>query len=775
MQASACSLITLLAMSMCCTSTGEKPTCLTGTCPSSFMQVQVHDSDGSLEESDDNDKDEAGSGDDLNGQPLDAALKGPPPDDHLGELQKMEKIEKGLGIGPKDTVTLEIINLDADEEEIHGGPECHSVDDCFHACTSELPREVCLAEKKNFMCEKQSAGESGSCGALHWMKNKSKIHEEEIDDYFRHHPKTETLVQMQTQDDVDVGSALDASDSDNAVLITQEDHDLYEEEACDDCACFGESVQHCVKTIVKDAVRCGKSWFESVTYHGRRRWAGSVSINWKKIANSCAKWGPCHWPISFSGCWRKIKKVLINWIGKKFTLLLDCFGASCDSWTCLFNAIRNSAQCPMKLANSLISDASNAVLSTIGIPVEAVKLLAVEEAAKNEKLAKMLDLGNKSYQFGQNIYELTTDGYSDDSNWEEGEAFCLPDDMTVPVVSQSDCGFMENAEKILSELHKAPTHFKAAINSLKKCATHRYKKLPMPFMEVKQKKSWCLPKFFDLIKEQFQAGGEILKLARELKDMYYKAGEDEKKSLASLVQSPSMQASSVLNGKLILKATMSLTLTNIKPGLPLGLDLGIGVAFDLASNDVDFIVETAVLLNSATEEINLHAMLLNTGQNISEDKVSYNTKFGAVLEYKSASNTANSAFDCWQGGPSCAIGNPTVGVTVGIPIPHCAHMGCTAGLALGINNKGVAGAISLSLPADLQPAVTPTYTFTTKVPLTMRFRWSEEEGLCTNTCHWPNDNLCDDGGTSDDGGVDSHYSVCEYGTDCDDCGKRNRK
>jgi len=378
---------------------------------------------------------------------------------------------------------------------------------------------------------------------------------------------------------------------------------------------------------------------------------------------------------------------------------------------------------------------------------------------------------------------LTTSGYSDDSNWEEGEAFCLPDDMTVPIVSLSDCGFIENAQKILSELHRAPTHFSAAIDSLKRCAKNEYKKLPMPFMEVKEKGSWCLPKFFDLIKEQFHAGGEILKLAQELKDMYYEAGEEEKKSLASLVQSPSMQASSVLNGQLILKATMSLALTNIKPGLPLGLDLGIGVAFDLASNDVDFIVQTAVLLNSATENLTLPAVLLNTdsgdgklGQKISEDEMSYETKFGVVLEYKTASQAADSAFTCWQGGPSCAIGDPIVGVTVGIPLPFCAHMGCTAGLGLGINNKGVGtGAISLSLPGDLSAAVTPTYTFATKVPLEMRFRWSDDDGLCTDTCYWPNDGLCDDGGKSTDGGVDSQYNVCEYGTDCQDCGTRKRK
>ena len=39
-------------------------------------------------------------------------------------------------------------------------------------------------------------------------------------------------------------------------------------------------------------------------------------------------------------------------------------------------------------------------------------------------------------------------------------------------------------------------------------------------------------------------------------------------------------------------------------------------------------------------------------------------------------------------------------------------------------------------------------------------------GLCTNTCRFPNDGDCDDGGP---GAV---YSLCTYGTDCGDCGTR---
>ena len=38
--------------------------------------------------------------------------------------------------------------------------------------------------------------------------------------------------------------------------------------------------------------------------------------------------------------------------------------------------------------------------------------------------------------------------------------------------------------------------------------------------------------------------------------------------------------------------------------------------------------------------------------------------------------------------------------------------------------------------------------------------------VCTNTCRWADDGECDDGGP------DSMYSVCRYGTDCGDCGAR---
>lgn len=41
------------------------------------------------------------------------------------------------------------------------------------------------------------------------------------------------------------------------------------------------------------------------------------------------------------------------------------------------------------------------------------------------------------------------------------------------------------------------------------------------------------------------------------------------------------------------------------------------------------------------------------------------------------------------------------------------------------------------------------------------------ETLCANTCQWAYDGQCDDGG------LDSEFAVCEYGTDCFDCGNRS--
>jgi len=43
---------------------------------------------------------------------------------------------------------------------------------------------------------------------------------------------------------------------------------------------------------------------------------------------------------------------------------------------------------------------------------------------------------------------------------------------------------------------------------------------------------------------------------------------------------------------------------------------------------------------------------------------------------------------------------------------------------------------------------------------------TEETELCTNTCEYAGDGECDDGGTGSD------FAICEYGTDCDDCGAR---
>ncbi len=44
--------------------------------------------------------------------------------------------------------------------------------------------------------------------------------------------------------------------------------------------------------------------------------------------------------------------------------------------------------------------------------------------------------------------------------------------------------------------------------------------------------------------------------------------------------------------------------------------------------------------------------------------------------------------------------------------------------------------------------------------------YAEGEG-CTNTCRYAFDNDCDDGGEGSD------FSLCELGTDCGDCGRRD--
>lgn len=45
--------------------------------------------------------------------------------------------------------------------------------------------------------------------------------------------------------------------------------------------------------------------------------------------------------------------------------------------------------------------------------------------------------------------------------------------------------------------------------------------------------------------------------------------------------------------------------------------------------------------------------------------------------------------------------------------------------------------------------------------------------MCENTCtDYVNDGFCSDGGTPEDGGIQSGPRVCTYGTDCEDCGPR---
>lgn len=41
-----------------------------------------------------------------------------------------------------------------------------------------------------------------------------------------------------------------------------------------------------------------------------------------------------------------------------------------------------------------------------------------------------------------------------------------------------------------------------------------------------------------------------------------------------------------------------------------------------------------------------------------------------------------------------------------------------------------------------------------------------KDELCDDTCYWPSDGVCDDGGE------DSITDYCQFGTDCSDCGTR---
>eukprot|EP00966_Prymnesium_polylepis_P179789 4162640-Prymnesium_polylepis.1 len=50
--------------------------------------------------------------------------------------------------------------------------------------------------------------------------------------------------------------------------------------------------------------------------------------------------------------------------------------------------------------------------------------------------------------------------------------------------------------------------------------------------------------------------------------------------------------------------------------------------------------------------------------------------------------------------------------------------------------------------------------------LASRGRELQATALCSDSCAYPADGLCDDGG---DG---SQYDACEYGSDCTDCGVR---
>lgn len=52
--------------------------------------------------------------------------------------------------------------------------------------------------------------------------------------------------------------------------------------------------------------------------------------------------------------------------------------------------------------------------------------------------------------------------------------------------------------------------------------------------------------------------------------------------------------------------------------------------------------------------------------------------------------------------------------------------------------------------------------------LTMTLLTCCEEQVCDDSCPFANDGVCDDGGK------DAMHDVCQYGTDCADCGERTQ-
>jgi len=206
-------------------------------------------------------------------------------------------------------VTVKITNFQHDEENLHDGPACSQVHDCLEACFEKFPYDVCWVQREQFSCEKVEKGVSGKCVVTHFMKNNSIFEDVKID-----HAAL-------LQSDAIQSEALQG-EAKSKILITEEDHKLFEE-SCDDCVCWGESASRCTEQLVTDGMRCGWSIVENVQYYYNGMvtygcsWLGcEPTITIERTPLQCSSWGPCHWPVSFNGCIARIGDFAGDKVGK---------------------------------------------------------------------------------------------------------------------------------------------------------------------------------------------------------------------------------------------------------------------------------------------------------------------------------------------------------------------------------------------------------------------------------------------------------------------------
>ena len=83
-----------------------------------------------------------------------------------------------------------------------------------------------------------------------------------------------------------------------------------------------------------------------------------------------------------------------------------------------------------------------------------------------------------------------------------------------------------------------------------------------------------------------------------------------------------------------------------------------------------------------------------------------------------------------------------------------------------LNTRNFASAILLNIWFDSMVENASAASSRRATDRTASSRAAADGGICDNTCEWAGDGECDDGGPG------SLYSICEYGSDCSDCGTR---